>query len=309
MERAGRGTLRVLRLPRRRRPGDGRPPAQPAGPRAVRTAPRPARGRGAWTWTTPSGPSVPLRARPGTPLAGAARRTRRTESDSREVESRSSQQTTACRRPDGRSSTAPTLARGSPTTDPPPEQPGGHAAQADALVWPSAPELETARLLLEPLRVEHADEADVAFADPALHRHTGGHPATSDEVRARYTGQVVGHSPDGQHGWLNWMLREHRTTRLVGTVQATTGQAPDGTRSAELGWVIATSHQGQHLAAEAGAAVASWLLHRGFTVLVAHVHPDNVASAVTAYRLGMTPTPGLLDGEVEWRGRLHLPAG
>ena len=179
----------------------------------------------------------------------------------------------------------------------------------DLPVRPSAPELQTSRLLLEPLRVEHAAEAAVAFADPALHRHTGGHPATTDELRDRYARQVVGHSPYGRHGWLSWMLREHGTARLVGTVQATTGQAPDGTRGAELAWVVATGHQGQGLAGEAGAAVAAWLHHRGFTVLVAHVRPDNVASAVTAHRLGMTPTPALLDGEVEWRGRPHHLAG
>lgn len=169
--------------------------------------------------------------------------------------------------------------------------------------WPSTPELRAPRLRLEPLRVEHADEAAAAFADPALHRHTGGHPAGPDELRDRYARQLVGHSSDGQHGWLTWMLREHDSAQLVGTVQATTSSAPDGTASAELAWVIATNHQGQHLAAEAAAAVASWLLHQGTAVLVAHVHPANVVSAATAHRLGMTPTPALLDGEVEWRGR------
>jgi len=69
------------------------------------------------------------------------------------------------------------------------------------------------------------------------------------------------------------MLRERRSAQLVGTAQATTSQASDGTRSAELAWVVATSHQGQRLAAEAGAAVVSWLLREGFTGLVAHVHP------------------------------------
>jgi len=175
----------------------------------------------------------------------------------------------------------------------------------DVPAWPSAPELRTPRLLLEPLRLEHADEAAVAFADPTLHRYTGGCPAGPDELRDRYARQVVGHSPDGQQGWLNWMLRQRRSTHLVGTVQATTTRAPDGTGSAELAWVIATSHQGQNLAAEAGTVVASWLLREGVRCLVAHVHPANVASAVTAHRLGMTPTPTLLDGEIEWRGRLH----
>ncbi|ROP42893.1 GNAT family N-acetyltransferase [Pseudokineococcus lusitanus] len=173
--------------------------------------------------------------------------------------------------------------------------------------WPSTPGLRTSRLDLEPLRVEHADEAATALADPVLHRHTRGHPAGPDELRDRYARQVGGHSPDGRHGWLNWVLRERSSGRLVGTVQATTSQAADGTRCAELAWVVATGHQGQRLAVEAASVVAAWLIDRGTTDLVAHVHPDNLASAVTAHRLGMNPTPAVVDGEVEWRGRPGRP--
>ena len=57
-----------------------------------------------------------------------------------------------------------------------------------------------------------------------------------------------------------------------------------------------TEHQQSH-------APVAWLLLQA-TTLVAHVHPDDIASAVTAHRLGITPTPVLLDGEVEWRGLL-----
>ncbi|GAA2034305.1 GNAT family N-acetyltransferase [Pseudokineococcus marinus] len=174
--------------------------------------------------------------------------------------------------------------------------------------WPSATELQTHRLVLEPLRVAHAEQAATAFADQTLHRYTGGHPATADELQQRYARQVVGHSPDGQHGWLNWMLRERRSDQLVGTLQATISQAADGSRSAELAWVVVDAHQGQRLAAEAATAAAAWISDQGTAVLVAHVHPDNVASAATAHRLGMTPTPALVDGEVEWRGSLASPS-
>jgi len=175
-------------------------------------------------------------------------------------------------------------------------------------MWPSATKLQSARLLLEPLCVMHAEEAATALADESLHRYIGGHPATTDELRDRYARQVAGHSPDGRHGWLNWILRERRSGQLAGTLQATLSRAVDGGHSAELAWIIATDHRGQGLAAEAATAVTARLFDQGTVALVAHVHPGNVASAATAARLGMTPTPVLEDGEIEWRGDLRQPS-
>ena len=103
------------------------------------------------------------------------------------------------------------------------------------------------------------------------------------------------------------MLRDRLSGQLAGTLQATLSRAVDGSHSAELAWVIATDHQGQGLAADAATVVTAWLFDQGTVVLVAHVHPDNVASAATAHRLGMTPTPVLDDGEIEWRGDLRRP--
>ncbi|MDQ3342454.1 MAG: GNAT family N-acetyltransferase [Actinomycetota bacterium] len=87
--------------------------------------------------------------------------------------------------------------------------------------WPSTEVIQTARLTLEPLRVEHADEMAPLLNDPALHSYIGGQPATLEQLRRRYTRQAVGRSVDGAQGWLNWIARHRATAAAVGTVQAT----------------------------------------------------------------------------------------
>jgi RimJ/RimL family protein N-acetyltransferase len=155
--------------------------------------------------------------------------------------------------------------------------------------------LRTARLDLEPLRVDHAAEAATAFGDARLHTFIGGEPATEAELRDRYGRQVVGHSPDGSETWLNWMLRRRDTGELVGTVQATvTGP------SADLAWVVAVPHQGQGFAREAALAVRAELAGNGVATFAAYIHPDHRASAAVARALGLMPTGTVVDGEIRW---------
>ena len=166
--------------------------------------------------------------------------------------------------------------------------------------WPAAEPLRSARLDLEPLRPDHADEAAPALDDAGLHAFTGGFPASADELRDRYARQVVGHSADGSEGWLNWVLRHRDDGALVGTVQATVRRAADGDREAELAWVVTTARQGTGLAGEAASAMAGWLRTTGVQRLVAHVHPDHAASAGVARGIGLHPTSTVVDGEVRW---------
>jgi len=171
----------------------------------------------------------------------------------------------------------------------------------DGLAGPPAQLLRTARLDLEPLRVDSAEEAAAAFDDVALHAFTGGRPASVEELRARYARQVAGHSPDGSEGWLNWLLRRRADGRLVGTVQATLHREPVGL-VAELAWVVATAAQGQGLAREAATAMAGWLRAQGAHRFMASVHPDHRASIGVARALGLQPTDTVVDGEVCWSG-------
>ena len=165
--------------------------------------------------------------------------------------------------------------------------------------WGAAPVLETDRLVLEPLRVEHAEEMALVLSDEALHEFIGGRPESVDELRARYRRQARGVSDDGDEQWFNWVLRRRDTASLAGTVQATVLR--DGDRVvAEVAWVVGIDYQGVGLAREAAVAMALWLRSQGATVLVAHVHPDHAASAGVARALGLRPTDVVEDNETRW---------
>lgn len=177
-----------------------------------------------------------------------------------------------------------------------------------------AQEIGTARLTLVPLRVEHADEMAGVLSDPALHAFIGGSPDDPRALRARYRRMTAG-SPDPAVAWCNWVLRLREEKRLVGTVQATVGPAPetpaDGTGPlvAEVAWVVGTPWQGRGIAVEAARGLVDWLVGQpGVRDVVAHVHPDHRASAAVATAAGLAPTDEWQDGEVTWR-RTRLSGG
>jgi RimJ/RimL family protein N-acetyltransferase len=137
------------------------------------------------------------------------------------------------------------------------------------------------------------------LADPALYTYTGGRPPSESELAVRYGRQVSGASPDRREAWLNWVLRLRSSGSLVGTVQATV-TGGDGSRRAELAWVISTRFQGAGYATEAARAVMTWLPTLGVESFDAHVHPAHKASAAVAERLGLAPIGTRPDGEVRW---------
>jgi RimJ/RimL family protein N-acetyltransferase len=158
--------------------------------------------------------------------------------------------------------------------------------------------IQTDRLVLLPLRVEHAEELAAACSDPELHTFIGGEPADPQALRARYERLVAG-SPDPAVSWCNWAIQLRDEAFLVGTVQATiTG--PAGGRTAEVAWVVGTGWQRRGIATEATRALVGWLAHTSVRTFVAHIHPDNRASAAVATAAGLAPTDRWHDGEVEW---------
>ncbi len=157
--------------------------------------------------------------------------------------------------------------------------------------------IDTARLRLEPLRVEHADELVAGLDDPALHAYVGGQPATLAQLRGRFQLKARGMSDDLVQTWLNWVVRERGAP--TGFVQATLTPTSAGPL-AELAWVTGVEHQGQGYATEAAAGVVTWLGGRGVRRFIAHVHPANAPSRRVAAHLGMHPTDVVVDGETEW---------
>lgn len=158
-----------------------------------------------------------------------------------------------------------------------------------------------ARLVLEPLRLEHADEMAPLLDDSRLHTFTGGRPATLDELRETYAQQVAGRSPDGSQRWLNWVVRRRDDGRAVGYVQATVDEQ-GGRLTADVAWVVAPSYQHRGYAREAAHLMVGWLRTQNVVVVTAHVHPDHHASGAVARWIGLTPTDTVHDGEVRWQG-------
>jgi RimJ/RimL family protein N-acetyltransferase len=168
--------------------------------------------------------------------------------------------------------------------------------------WPPAPILQTARLTLEPLRIDHAEEMASVLDDPRLFAFTGGSPCTLDELGDRYRRQVTGWSPDWHERWLNWIVRERATGQAVGTTQATMTSDGDGDAViAKVAWVLGSRHQRRGYAREAAAAMAAWLREQGARSLVAEIHPEHEASMNVARHLGLEPAGDILDsGEIRW---------
>jgi RimJ/RimL family protein N-acetyltransferase len=108
--------------------------------------------------------------------------------------------------------------------------------------WPPAPILQTPRLSLEPLRIDHAQEMASVLDDPRLFAFTGGSPCTLDELRDRYQRQVTGWSHDRHERWLNWILRERGTGQAIGTTQATITIDGDAVIGA-VAWIVGSRHQ------------------------------------------------------------------
>lgn len=165
--------------------------------------------------------------------------------------------------------------------------------------WFSAERIETPRLVLEPLRAQHADEMFTILDDRRLHRYIGGEPPSLDQLRTRYVKQLRGHSADEAQGWPNWVVRHRATQAVLGTVQATLSRAK-GRLEAEIAWVMAVTYQGQGYAKEATEEIVGWLAQHGAEVFTAHIHREHGASIGVARHLGMTATEVTVDGETRW---------
>src|ERR1700716_928403 len=130
--------------------------------------------------------------------------------------------------------------------------------------------INTDRLALLPLAIEHAEEMAKVLSDPDLHTFIGGTPATPQALYARYTKLVAG-SPDPAVSWCNWVINLRDQSCLVGTVQATIVHSE---RGSAIAWIAGTPWQGQGIGSEAARGLADWLARQAMRTVTAHIHPD-----------------------------------
>lgn len=164
--------------------------------------------------------------------------------------------------------------------------------------WPAGATITSARLVLRPVAVAHAEPMAEVLADASLYEFTGGEPPTAAQLRERYERWQRPTSPDGTEGWLNWIVFRRADDIAVGTVQATITAD-----CAELAWVIGVAFQRNGFATEAAVAMADWLAAAGFPARRAHVAIGHTGSERVAAALGMTPTDLLVEGERRWELR------
>ena len=150
---------------------------------------------------------------------------------------------------------------------------------------------------LRPLSVQDAEVMSRVLADPSLYEFTGGEPPSVAELERRYTIQARGYSSDGSEEWINLVVMRLPDEQPIGYVQAT---VPKNGEPAEIAWVIGRPWQGHGFATRAAQLLVERLAGSGVNDLVAHIHPDHLASQSIATKLGMAPTAVELDGEIRW---------
>jgi RimJ/RimL family protein N-acetyltransferase len=188
---------------------------------------------------------------------------------------------------------------------PDPGHPGAGSARSQeldaVLCLPEAAWLEDGRLVLEPLRVAHAEVMVGVLSDPVLYKHMGGSPPTREQLSSRYERQAAGRPIGSGEQWFNWVVKERSSGEAVGYVQATARHARKGP-VAELAWVVGAPYQGRGLAKGAARMMRQWLCQQGVHSFTAHIHPDNLASAAVATHLGLSPNGLVEGGEAVWAG-------
>ena len=178
------------------------------------------------------------------------------------------------------------------------------AADPRLPVLPADLVLRTPRLRLEPVRAADAAEVEALVGDPDLWSHVDPPRHLATGTRAWLEQQERRRAPTGSALWLTWLVRPAAGGAGVGQVQATVVAGDDGPQ-AELSWLVARACQRRGYATEATRAVAAWLGDRlGVRRLHAHVPDGHTASEAVARRVGLVPSPGLLDGERRWSAAL-----
>lgn len=150
-----------------------------------------------------------------------------------------------------------------------------------------APQIETARLILRPHRLEDFDSLLVMWSDAEVVRHIGGEPSTPEQVWSRLL-RYAGHWALNGYGF--WAVLDRAEGRHVGDVglfEGRRGIDPSFADVPEAGWALHPSVHGRGYAAEAVTALLAWGAEtKGFGRTVCMIEDGNHASISLAERLG-----------------------
>jgi RimJ/RimL family protein N-acetyltransferase len=164
----------------------------------------------------------------------------------------------------------------------------------------------SARLSFIPVLAKHAPLLFDTLRDESLYLHTGGTPpATVGEVKNWFEALESRSSPDGQQGWLTWIIYLTVERQPIGYLQATL----DGDQ-ADIAWLVGSEWQGNGFASESASRLVAWLVDYGVCGISARIRPGHAASCRVASAAGLVRSGYQEDGEDIWQlrpGDAHAP--
>lgn len=149
--------------------------------------------------------------------------------------------------------------------------------------------LTTERLSLSPVAPADFEDLCALFGDLDFTRHIMGRALNGEEVWSRLL-RDLGHWQVLNYG--NWSIRSRSDGTYVGQVGVLDYRRhiDPPLDSPELGWGLATAHQGHGYGLEAVSAVLAWTDARLTAPrTVCMIAPDNVRSKALAERAGYRP--------------------
>lgn len=145
----------------------------------------------------------------------------------------------------------------------------------------SSRHLETSRLLLPPLTVEHTAALASIYADPDVARFIGGDRLTQEAIEF----QVSSFADEwSQKGYGQSAVLDRRSGEFLGRIGLHFWPAWN---EIELGYVLGKEAQGKGIAFEGSVRWIEWAQSQSdVTYLIANIHSANAASIGLARKLG-----------------------
>jgi ribosomal-protein-alanine N-acetyltransferase len=156
--------------------------------------------------------------------------------------------------------------------------------------------LKTERLLLEPLKEQHADFLFDGLSDEALYKFIPQEPpADNAHLKERFMRLAKGTSPYGNEHWLNWAVKEKYGEQYVGLIEATVNSE----KVAHLAYFIFRQFWQSGYATEACARAIQHLFGEiGCRCIRAEVDTRNQSSIKLLTKLGFVQVALIEDADV-----------
>jgi RimJ/RimL family protein N-acetyltransferase len=142
----------------------------------------------------------------------------------------------------------------------------------------------TDRLLVFPMALNAVHDAFPALSDPQIYAYLDDGPPEDPTALERRWGRYLAGSGDPAVLWLNSLVREVDTARVIGWVQATVYLHR---KTADIGYVLHPDSWGRGYGTEAVRALVEWLFTTyPLSAIEASVDTRNVRSQRLLERLG-----------------------